>query len=354
MKYEEHIEKIANIFYEAIEKGTAPWVKPWKAEDFKSQSHNPVTKTIYKGMNSFMLDMIRIDNNYKENAWLTFKQIKDLGGTVVKGSKASDVIFFEKRPRTDEDIERKEKKLLQDNTIPSDLKKILIDENREKKVDMIFKSSNVFNIEQTINIDKDKIKALYKDNDFEKKDFISIQDCQKVLDNVKDLEIKHFRQSKAYYSPVKDEIVLPEKEQFSSPESYYSVAFHELGHSTGHEKRLNRDLSDNPETKSYAKEELRAEIYSFLQAKELGMDYNLENHQSYVKSWAENLKDKKTEIYEAVKDSFKMVTFVKENYIDKALEKDKTIEINKNQDLENGTKKPFFKPKDKKSVEVER
>ena len=49
-----------------------------------------------------------------------------------------------------------------------------------------------------------------------------------------------------------------------------------------------------------------------------------------------------------------MVTFVKENYIDKALEKDKTIEINKNQDLENGTKKPFFKPKDKKSVEVER
>ena len=354
MKYEEHIEKIANIFYKAIEKGTAPWVKPWKAEDFKSQSHNPVTKTIYKGMNSFMLDMIRIDNNYKENAWLTFKQIKDLGGTVVKGSKASDVIFFEKRPRTDEDIERKEKKLLQDNTIPSDLKKILIDENREKKVDMIFKSSNVFNIEQTINIDKDKIKALYKDNDFEKKDFISIQDCQKVLDNVKDLEIKHFRQSKAYYSPVKDEIVLPEKEQFSSPESYYSVAFHELGHSTGHEKRLNRDLSGNPETKSYAKEELRAEIYSFLQAKELGMDYNLENHQSYVKSWAENLKDKKTEIYEAVKDSFKMVTFVKENYIDKALEKDKTIEINKNQDLENGTKKPFFKPKDKKSVEVER
>ena len=136
-------------------------------------------------MNSFMLDMIRIDNNYKENAWLTFKQIKDLGGTVVKGSKASDVIFFEKRPRTDEDIERKEKKLLQDNTITSDLKKILIDENREKKVDMIFKSSNVFNIEQTINIDKDKIKALYKDNDFEKKDFISIQDCQKVLDNVK-------------------------------------------------------------------------------------------------------------------------------------------------------------------------
>ena len=243
---------------------------------------------------------------------------------------------------------------MQDNTIPSDLKKILIDENREKKVDMIFKSSNVFNIEQTINIDKDKIKALYKDNDFEKKDFISIQDCQKVLDNVKDLEIKHFRQSKAYYSPVKDEIVLPEKEQFSSPESYYSVAFHELGHSTGHEKRLNRDLSGNPETKSYAKEELRAEIYSFLQAKELGMDYNLENHQSYVKSWAENLKDKKTEIYEAVKDSFKMVTFVKENYIYKALEKDKTIEINKNQDLENGTKKPFFKPKDKKSVEVER
>lgn len=348
MKDEEHIEKVANIFYEAIEKGTAPWVKPWKAEEFKSQSHNPVTKTIYKGMNSFMLDMIRIENNFKTNAWLTFKQIKDLGGTVVKGSKSSDVVFFEKKPRTDEDIERKSQKILQDKTIPADLKKILIDGNKEKKFDLIYKNSNVFNIDQTVNIDKDKFKSLYKENDFEKKDFITIEDCQKVLNSVNDVKIKHFNHGRAYYSPEKDEIILPEKEQFSSPESYYSVAFHELGHSTGHKNRLNRDLNGNSETKSYAKEELRAEIYSFLQAKELGMDFNLENHQSYVKSWAHNLKDKKTEIYEAVKDSFKMVAYVKENYIDKALEKDKTIE----QNVE--APKKAFKPKDKKSVEIER
>lgn len=125
------------------------------------------------------------------------------------------------------------------------------------------------------------------------------------------------------------------KEQFTSAEAYYSTAFHELGHSTGHESRLNRDLANSFGTPAYAKEELRAEIYSFLQAKELGMDYNLGNHQSYIDSWTKDLEDKKTEIYEAVKDSFKIVDFVKERYIDKALEKNITHEFSINYDIPN-------------------
>lgn len=333
MKYEEHIEKIADIFYEAIKNGTAPWLKEWKADDFKYQAHNPVTGTIYQGMNSFMLDLIRIEKNYKDNSWLTFKQIKDLGGFVEKGSKSTDIVFFERKVRTQEDIEKKEKKILSDKTLDNKTKQLLVDSNREKKVDLIFKLSNVFNIAQTKDINVDRFKALYKDNNFEKREFISNEECQKVLDNVNDIQIKHIYQTKAYYSPSNDEIVLPLKEQFTSPEAYYSTAFHELGHSTGHKSRLNRDLENVFGTPSYAKEELRAEIYSFLQAKELGMDYNLSNHQSYIDGWTKDLEDKKTEIYEAVKDSFKIVDFVKERYINKVLEKNLSHKLTMDYDI---------------------
>lgn len=232
-------------------------------------------------------------------------------------------------------MKKKEKKILSDKTLDDKTKQLLVDSNKEKKIDLIFKSSNVFNIAQTKDINMDKFKALYKDNNFEKKDFISIEECQKILDNINDVKIKHLYQTRAYYDSSNDEIVLPLKEQFTSAEAYYSTAFHELGHSTGHESRLNRDLANSFGTPAYAKEELRAEIYSFLQAKELGMDYNLGNHQSYIDSWTKDLEDKKTEIYEAVKDSFKIVDFVKERYIDKALEKNITHEFSINYDIPN-------------------
>ena len=77
MNYKKDIEIIANMFYEAIQKGTAPWMKTWEVSDFKTFAHNPITKTKYQGMNSLILEMVRIDKEYKDNAWLTFKQIKD-------------------------------------------------------------------------------------------------------------------------------------------------------------------------------------------------------------------------------------------------------------------------------------
>jgi len=64
------------------------------------------------------------------------------------------------------------------------------------------------------------------------------------------------------------------------------------------------------------------------------MDFNLENHQSYIAGWVSLFKDKKTEIVEAVKDSFKMLDFVKENYIDKALSKDKDIDLPESKNID--------------------
>ncbi len=88
---------------------------------------------------------------------------------------------------------------------------------------------------------------------------------------------------------------------------------HELGHATGHPNRLNREKGKTFGDEQYAKEELKAELYSFLQAMDLGIDYDLKNHASYVGSWLKTLNDNPQEISYAIKDSIKMVNYVKEH-----------------------------------------
>lgn len=136
---------------------------------------------------------------------------------------------------------RKREKILSDKTLDNKTKQLLVDSNREKKVDLIFKLSNVFNIAQTKDINVDRLK-LYTKTIILKKSLSQMKSVKRFLDNVNDVQIKHIYQTKAYYSPSNDEIVLPLKEQFTSPEAYYSTAFHELSYSTGHVSRLNRDL----------------------------------------------------------------------------------------------------------------
>ena len=79
------------------------------------------------------------------------------------------------------------------------------------------------------------------------------------------VSIRHVAGDRAYYHLGKDEIVLPERGQFPSANHYYQTALHELGHSTGHPDRMNREsllkgLEAGFGSEAYAKEELRAEI----------------------------------------------------------------------------------------------
>jgi antirestriction protein ArdC len=67
--------------------------------------------------------------------------------------------------------------------------------------------------------------------------------------------------SAAYYDPSMDRINIPPEHCFFSvddetaTQAYYAVVFHELGHWTGHQTRLNRSRGAN----GYAREELVAE-----------------------------------------------------------------------------------------------
>lgn len=83
-----------------------------------------------------------------------------------------------------------------------------------------------------------------------------------------------------------------------SEEEYYSTAFHELAHSTGHASRLNRETTYLFGSEDYAVEECIAEITSYLLCSECGiLNFStsgtkaFENNKAYVKYWKEKIGD---------------------------------------------------------------
>jgi antirestriction protein ArdC len=114
--------------------------------------------------------------------------------------------------------------------------------------------------------------------------------------------IEH-RGARAYYQPAEDRIVLPPRGRFPSAAAYYGTAFHELGHWTGHERRLNRPFSFDRSAPDYAREELRAELASAFLNAELGCQHDLDEHAAYLAMYLELLRQDRKEIFRAAKDA---------------------------------------------------
>ena len=91
-------------------------------------------------------------------------------------------------------------------------------------------------------------------------------------------QIRHHAGDGAYYAPAIDAIHMPNRERFHDAAGYYATALHELGHWTGHETRLARDLSNPFGSEGYAREELRAEIASMILGDELGIGHDPGQH----------------------------------------------------------------------------
>lgn len=298
-------QEIESKIVEMIKNGTAPWLKPWDCKN--ASPRNPTTGTIYSGLNSLNLLATQIAQGYDSQEFLTFNQIKELEGSVKKGEKATKILY---------------RNLLEAKDPPKELdgRYTTIDDKVYRR---IFSAYAVFNIDQCEHINKDKLAELREKYGFNNasKQFQNNDILESILQN-SGIHIAHSHQDRAYYTPATDSITLPHKEYFDSSEQYYSTALHELGHATGHPNRLDRDLSGKFGTPLYAKEELRAELYSFLQAMELRIDYNLHNHASYVDSWINALERDTKEIGRALKDCVKMVQYVKDNWYPKELHKE--------------------------------
>lgn len=304
-------QEIESRIIDMIKQGTAPWLKPWKCN---SVPCNPITGTSYTGLNLLNLINTTIYAGYDKPEYITFNQAKELEGSIKKGERASRILYHN---------------LLEAKNPPKELDSrfIAIDDKVYRRV---FSVHYVFNIDQCDRLNKDKLAEYREKHGFSiankpAKEFQDNALLEAILRNSK-IQITHTHMDRACYCPANDVITLPHKEHFNSPAQYYSTALHELGHATGHQSRLNRDLSGGFGTPMYAKEELRAELYSFMQAMELRIDYDLHNHASYVDSWINTLERDTKEIGRALKDCVKMVQYVKDNWYPQELKKQHSLE----------------------------
>ena len=133
-------------------------------------------------------------------------------------------------------------------------------------------------------------------------------ECEKLLN----LAVWYENDTAAYYIPSRDEIHLPNRLTFSSLSGFWGTAMHELSHWTGHESRLNRAIENNFGNRAYAREELVAEVSSWLLAVSLGTPHEPQNSAAYLASWVSDFKDKPRELYSAISQAQKVVDFLLE------------------------------------------
>jgi antirestriction protein ArdC len=257
-------EIVTNRIIELLEREIVPWRQTWTEAGMPC---NLITKKHYKGINHLLLNSL----GYAQNSFLTFHQLKELAGSVKKGEKACPVIFYKW-------VEKEDK----ENT------------GKMKKIPFL-RYYPVFNVAQCDGIPRKMIPVIEKPND-------PIQACDDLINKMPQRPIIHFKEHKAYYHPEQDYINMPALLTFINSPAYYETLFHELVHSTGHEKRLNRkEVSEyaNFGSESYSIEELTAEIGACYLKSLTGITTDsFQNNASYIQGWLKKLKnDKKLIIY---------------------------------------------------------
>ena len=267
-------EVITDRIIAMLEAGTVPWQKPWSVTT--GLPRNLVSKKPYRGMNVLLLHAM----SYESPFWLTFRQAKELGGSIKKGEKACPVIFG-KRQETEDEI------------------------TGEKSHYTVLRLYSVFNVAQceglknipapaaapaTVNTTAEEIVALMP----------------------KRPEIKHGL-AKAFYTPSVDIVAMPDRARFDTEAGYYATLFHELTHATGHPSRLNRPtltktagFGSNP----YCREELVAELGAAFLCGHAGIENTIQNSAAYLQNWLEALQNDNKLIVQAAAQAQKAADFI--------------------------------------------
>lgn len=284
MQTSEYRKAVTERLIGMLESGTAPWQKPWDAGIAAMNRPHNFNGRPYHGVNALMLWCTAIDKGYEDPRWLTFKQVNKLGGHVNKGEKAQIVEYWQwekevENPETGE----KEK-------VPLEHPKVY--------------RAAVFNADQCTGLPKLRRQA---------QKWTPVERAENII-AANGVPVTHNTDGSAFYSPGGDFICLPPRESFATVDAYYSTLLHEVGHSTGHPARLNREFGGQFGSEGYAREELRAELASTFLCGELGIATtgSDEQHAAYVKSWVSALKNDYNEIFRAAADAEKICNYLYE------------------------------------------
>ena len=276
-----------------LEKGVIPWHKPWKvtgtairgAEDLRKVAFNRITKMAYSPLNQMLLT--------RAGEYASFKQWTEAGGKIKKGSKAEIVVFWKWLDILDE-------KDRDQNGKP-----------KKKKIPFL-KYLQVFHIEDVEGV---KPLDLEEVTEASEQQFDADEEAEAIITAYTERESIRLTYSgnEAFYRPGTDEIYLPERFKFGKVGAeFYSVAFHEITHSTGAAKRLDRLKPGGFGSHEYSKEELVAEIGACGLLNLLGIETNgsFENSAAYIQSWVRVLKNDNKMIVMASAKAEKAIKYI--------------------------------------------
>lgn len=274
-------QTVADSIIEALEAGVKPWVCPWqRVNGMSGIPANYTTGATYSGINIMLLWASASKQGFTDGRWLTYKQAEAKGAQVRKGEKGTTAIFYTTLEKEDE-------------------------QGETTKIPML-KTFTVFNVLQidglpleTTEPDVSPASEPAAFDLFPQAETL-MQQCGATITE---------RGQAAYFRPSTDEIVLPERHLFDDAANFYATALHELVHWTGGKGRLNREMKGRFGSEGYAFEELIAELgCAFLMA-DLGVVGDVQ-HDSYIASWLNALKNDKRFIFKAASFASKSHQFL--------------------------------------------
>ena len=297
MKHDEYHRQFAEGIIEQIRQGTAPWQKPWGPGErvLPQRRYGPL---LLGRQQPASRRRGQQERGYGDVRWGTYRQIQARDGQVRKGEQGTRILSFQDHRKIAVNDERGRPK--RDN----EGKRVY---RHERLPTPFVRQYTVFNAEQADGLPArpaPTAEPLWKVH----------QQAERVLED-RGVPVRHVAGDRAFYNLNRDEIVLPERGQFPSANHYYQTALHELGHSTGHPERMNREtltqgISEGFGSPAYAKEELRAEISAMMTGERVGVGHDPSRGAAYVEGWIAALEEDPREIRRAAADSQKISDFV--------------------------------------------
>lgn len=253
-----------------LDQGVVPWRQPIRSTgDAGLLPTNLESGREYRGINVFLLAMTAWAEGFSSPYCMTYRQAVAKGGHVRKGEKGSLVIFWKQHATRD-------KKTDEPIKIP------------------VLRHYTVFNAEQCEGIELPSPTA---QDEAKPSPFEPIEACASIVAGYKDGPVIEHRGSRACYRPMTDTVQIAEPERFESSESYYATLFHELAHSTGRSKRLDRGLGKDLKpfgSPDYSREELVAELASAFLSAAAGLGAQAaEQSAANIDGWRKKLKSDK-------------------------------------------------------------
>ena len=292
------VEQLAS----AMEQDGPDWTKSWSPRG--DAPRNPFTGTVYSGGNFWALTAQMRSRGYTDPRFCTFKAAQKMGWHVRRGERACSVEYWARVDPKDDDRAEED------------------DQEREGYV-VLKKMHKVFNFEQI-----EGAPPLEEQGEVDGGRAYEVADA--LIDSSR-CGIEEAPGEEAYYSPDLDEVHVPLREQFRSPEAFVSTLLHEMAHSTG--VPLHREMRLYFEDEeAYAKEELVAELSATFSAATLGFGYSYsdgldkdtdeyKNHVAYLKHWAGHLREQPDALFKAASAAQEATDFIIERYDDVAQER---------------------------------